>query len=117
MKDIAFSQTSSLQFRAEFFNLFNRVNFNAPNTNFLSGEFGQVTSAGEGRRVQFGVKLYSLTPVDSTHTLTVLFAIVWPQFPRVFLAVARRYGQEALRQKAPSVDQKALEPKFVYSAH
>ncbi len=58
VKDIAFSQTSSLQFRAEFFNLFNRVNFNQPNTNFLSGEFGQVTSAGEARRVQFGVKLY-----------------------------------------------------------
>ena len=58
VRDIAFSQTSSLQFRAEFFNLFNRVNFNLPNTNFLSGEFGQVTSAGEGRRVQFGVKLY-----------------------------------------------------------
>ena len=58
VRDVAFSQTSSLQFRAEFFNLFNRVNFNQPNTNFLSGEFGQVTSAGEPRRVQFGVKLY-----------------------------------------------------------
>jgi hypothetical protein len=58
VRDVAFNQTSSLQFRAEFFNLFNRVNFNLPNTNFLSGEFGQVTSAGEARRVQFGVKLY-----------------------------------------------------------
>ena len=37
VRDIAFSQTSSLQLRAEFFNLFNRVNFNQPNTNFLSG--------------------------------------------------------------------------------
>jgi hypothetical protein len=58
VRDITFNQTSTLQFRAECFNLFNRVNFNAPNTNFLSGEFGQVTSAGEPRRVQFGVKLY-----------------------------------------------------------
>jgi hypothetical protein len=58
VRDIAFSQTSTLQLRAECFNLFNRVNFNQPNVNFLSGEFGQITSAGDGRRVQFGVKLY-----------------------------------------------------------
>jgi hypothetical protein len=58
VKEIAFSQTSNLQLRLESFNLFNRVNFNPPNTNFLSGEFGQVTSAGEARRVQLGVKLY-----------------------------------------------------------
>ena len=53
-----FSESAQLQFRAEFFNLFNRVNFNLPNTNFLSGEFGQITSAGDPRRVQLGVKLY-----------------------------------------------------------
>jgi hypothetical protein len=57
-RDIAFSPTNSLQLRAEFFNLFNRVNFNQPNTNFLSGEFGQIVSAGDPRRVQFGVKMY-----------------------------------------------------------
>jgi Carboxypeptidase regulatory-like domain len=57
-RDIAFSPTTSLQLRAEFFNLFNRVNFNQPNTNFLSGEFGQILSAGDPRRVQFGVKMY-----------------------------------------------------------
>jgi hypothetical protein len=58
VKQIAFNQATTLQFRAEFFNLFNRVNFNLPNTNFLSGEFGQITSAGDPRRVQLGVKLY-----------------------------------------------------------
>ena len=58
VKEVAFGPSTSLQLRAEFFNLFNRVNFNLPNTNFVSGEFGQVTSAGEARRVQFGVKLY-----------------------------------------------------------
>ena len=57
-KNIAFNATNNLQLRAEFFNLFNRVNFNQPNTNFLSGEFGQIVSALEGRRVQFGAKLY-----------------------------------------------------------
>jgi hypothetical protein len=57
-RDISFSATSRVQLRAEFFNLFNRVNFNQPNMNFLSGEFGQVTSAGEPRRIQLGAKLY-----------------------------------------------------------
>jgi len=47
-----------LQVRSEFFNLFNRVNFNQPNVNFLSGGFGEITSADVARRVQFGVKLY-----------------------------------------------------------
>jgi hypothetical protein len=58
VREIAFGQARTLQLRAEFFNVFNRVNFNLPNTNFLSGEFGQVTSAGDPRRVQLGVKLY-----------------------------------------------------------
>jgi hypothetical protein len=58
VREIGLGQPRTLQLRAEAFNLFNRVNFNQPNVNFLSGEFGQVTSAGEGRRVQLGVKLY-----------------------------------------------------------
>ena len=57
-KNIALSETMRLQARAEFFNLFNRVNFNQPNVNFLSGGFGEITSADVPRRVQFGVKLY-----------------------------------------------------------
>ncbi len=57
-KNIAFTETVSLQFRSEFFNLFNRVNFNQPDANFLSGTFGRILSAGEPRRVQFGLKLY-----------------------------------------------------------
>jgi hypothetical protein len=57
-RTIALGGSMSLQIRAESFNLFNRVNFNQPNTNFLSGGFGEITSAGDPRRVQFGVKLY-----------------------------------------------------------
>lgn len=57
-KNIAFTGTSRLQFRAELFNVFNRVNFNQPNSNFLSAGFGTITSAGDPRRVQFGLKLY-----------------------------------------------------------
>lgn len=57
-RNISFGSARNLQLRAEFFNLFNRVNFNQPNTNFLSGGFGEITSAGEARRVQFGAKFY-----------------------------------------------------------
>jgi hypothetical protein len=57
-KNIAFTETLRLQFRSEFFNLTNRVNLNQPDTNFTSGNFGRIISAGEPRRVQFGLKLY-----------------------------------------------------------
>jgi hypothetical protein len=47
-----------LEFRAEFFNLFNRVNFNEPNGQFGTPNFGRVSSAGDARVVQFGLKLW-----------------------------------------------------------
>ncbi|MEO7652351.1 MAG: hypothetical protein ABIZ80_17945, partial [Bryobacteraceae bacterium] len=46
----------SLEFRGEFFNLFNRANFNNPTTNRSSGVFGRITSAGEPRIVQLGLR-------------------------------------------------------------
>jgi hypothetical protein len=46
-----------VQFRAEFFNIFNNVNFNAPNSNVSSAQFGRITSALDPRIVQFGLKL------------------------------------------------------------
>jgi hypothetical protein len=46
-----------LQLRAEFFNIFNNVNFNAPNSNVSSAQFGRITSALDPRILQFGVKL------------------------------------------------------------
>ena len=45
-----------LQFRAEFFNAFNRVNLGLPNNNLASGAFGQITSASDARIIQFGLK-------------------------------------------------------------
>jgi hypothetical protein len=57
-KDVTVSNGVSVQLRAESFNLFNRTNLLLPNTNFLSGQFGQITTADLPRRVQFGVKLY-----------------------------------------------------------
>jgi hypothetical protein len=46
-----------LQFRAELFNIFNNVNFNAPNSNVSSAQFGRITSALDPRILQFGLKL------------------------------------------------------------
>jgi hypothetical protein len=37
--------------------MFNRVNFNPPNTNINSGAFGIVTGAGAARTMLFGLRL------------------------------------------------------------
>lgn len=51
-------ESTQLQFRAEFFNLLNHTNFQAPNSNFSSGgAFGKITSAFDARQIQFGLKL------------------------------------------------------------
>jgi hypothetical protein len=69
LKDTAISERLQLQFRAEFFNLLNRANFNTPNlivftpptaTNptGLSGTAGAITStATTARQLQFALKL------------------------------------------------------------
>ena len=45
-----------LQLRGEFFNAFNRVNFNNPNTTVSSSSFGRITGAGSGRVIQLAAK-------------------------------------------------------------
>ncbi len=57
LKDFAATEKLNVQFRSEFFNLFNRANFNLPDNFLGSPTFGQITSAGEPRRIQFGLKL------------------------------------------------------------
>jgi hypothetical protein len=69
LKDTAISERLQLQFRAEFFNLLNRANFNTPNlivftpptaTNptGLSGTAGAISStATTARQLQFALKL------------------------------------------------------------
>jgi hypothetical protein len=57
-RNIVFSEHTKLQFRAEFFNLFNNVNFGSPNNLMLSPALGQISSAADGRIVQFGLKLF-----------------------------------------------------------
>jgi hypothetical protein len=60
-KRFLITERINLQFRAEFFNVFNQVNFASPNTNVSGGGFGTITSthsfAGDPRILQFGLKL------------------------------------------------------------
>jgi carboxypeptidase family protein len=56
LKRIPLGRTS-LQLRAEAFNLLNRVNFDLPDNFFGSSTFGQILSAGSPRHIQFGARL------------------------------------------------------------
>jgi hypothetical protein len=56
LKDFAFKERYKVQFRSEFFNLFNQVNFSNPTTTVSSGAFGRIRSANSGRVVQFAMK-------------------------------------------------------------
>ena len=58
IKNTAITERVTTQFRAEFFNAFNRVQFSAPNTGVTSPTYTQVTSqANIPRQIQFGLKL------------------------------------------------------------
>jgi hypothetical protein len=70
-KAFQLTERFSLQFRSEFFNIFNHPNFNAPNFggngvvsvsnsgNFNSSNFGEIGSTRTApRQVQFALKLY-----------------------------------------------------------
>jgi hypothetical protein len=47
----------NLEFRAEFFNMFNHPNFGTPGSTVGSSTAGQITGAGAPRDIQFGLKL------------------------------------------------------------
>ena len=57
VKNTAFTESVSLQFRVEAFNLFNHPNFNLPDNFLGSPTFGRITSARDPRHIQFGLKL------------------------------------------------------------
>jgi hypothetical protein len=73
-KDFQISERFRLQFRAEFFNILNHANFNAPgfggngvtavggSTNFTDSHFGEIGSTRDApydpRQIQFALKLY-----------------------------------------------------------
>ncbi len=56
-KDFLLTERFKLQFRAESYNLFNQAHFGNPNTVMGTGTVGQISSAGEPRDIQFGLKL------------------------------------------------------------
>ena len=60
-KSFKIKESINTQFRAEFFNIFNQVNFDNPNTRVTAGGFGSIVrthpSAGDPRIVQLGMKL------------------------------------------------------------
>jgi hypothetical protein len=59
MKDFPFTETRRLEFRAEFFNLFNHAVFALPGTNINSSSGGQVSStANSNRIIEFAMKLF-----------------------------------------------------------
>lgn len=52
------SESSRLQFRSEFFNLFNTTNLGSPGQNITNANFGQITSlSSPARQIQFALKL------------------------------------------------------------
>jgi hypothetical protein len=52
------NEGTQLKFEANFFNIFNHVNFNNPDTNVADGNFGVITSDnGQPREIQLGMKL------------------------------------------------------------
>ncbi len=55
-KNFSVTETSRIQFRAEFFNALNRVNLGNPNMNASAGAFGRITGARDPRVVQMALK-------------------------------------------------------------
>ena len=51
------SESKRLQFRSDFVNAFNRVNFNVPNM-VLGAGMGLVNSSQDPRNIQFALKFY-----------------------------------------------------------
>lgn len=56
-KNFQITERFKLQFRTDFINAFNHVQYNAPNMGLGSG-MGQITSAQAPRNIQFALKLY-----------------------------------------------------------
>ncbi len=56
-KDFRIRERLKLQFRSEFFNVFNHTNWNGPSTNLGAGTFAQITSAKDPRTGELALKL------------------------------------------------------------
>jgi hypothetical protein len=58
LKNIPFNERWHMQFRAEFFNVFNRANFNNPTNGHNNSKFGTITSAQDPRIGQLAIKIF-----------------------------------------------------------
>jgi hypothetical protein len=56
-KNFRITESKNLQFRWEMYNATNTPAFNPPNRAIGTGTFGQITSAGLPREIQFGLRL------------------------------------------------------------
>jgi len=56
-KDTRITENQKIQFRAEFFNIFNHTNFNNPAATLGNPGFGVITSAAAPREAQLALKL------------------------------------------------------------
>jgi hypothetical protein len=57
-KNFPITETTRIQFRADFLNAFNRVNLNAPATSCCGGTMGLINTSQDPRNIQFALKLY-----------------------------------------------------------
>ena len=57
LKDFRIREPLRVQFRSEFFNAFNQVNFTQVTTAVNSGAFGRIRAAGDPRVIQFALKV------------------------------------------------------------
>jgi hypothetical protein len=55
-KNVNFAGSQRIQLRLEAFNVFNQVRFNNPSGAINTANFGRITSAQDGRVIQFGIK-------------------------------------------------------------
>ena len=55
-KDFRITERQSVQFRSEFFNIFNHTNFNGVSTALGAGNFGQLISARDPRIIEFSLR-------------------------------------------------------------
>lgn len=58
LKDLRLTESKRLEFRAEFFNVYNHAQFGLPQGNILNSSFGFVTSANPARIGQLAAKFY-----------------------------------------------------------
>ena len=58
MKRTRIGENKTLEFRSEFFNIFNHANFGNPNGSIGSVNFGRITTTDEPRLIQFALKFH-----------------------------------------------------------